>query len=68
MKFQECNPDDPMKLIMSLNSHRRHMGESQRGAIAADLANIQHGENQHTLAGCVNLHIHDTKVSQAEAP
>lgn len=71
MKFQECNPDDPMKLIMSLNTHRRHMGESQRGAIAAEYANATKADAGRMGAAdqgkaSVNLHLPDP-VFQHEA-
>jgi ParB-like chromosome segregation protein Spo0J len=40
---------DPFQWVISRNLHRRHLTESQRGMVAARLANIKHGENQHTL-------------------
>lgn len=36
------------RLVISLNQHRRHLIESQRAMIAARLANISLGGNQHT--------------------
>lgn len=34
---------DLVKFVVSLNLHRRHLNESQRGMVAAKLANIQRG-------------------------
>ena len=50
--------------VVSLNLHRRHLTESQRGMVAAKLANIELGQNQHFL-GSANLRTH--QISQAEA-
>ncbi len=54
---------DPVKDALSLNLHRRHLSESQRAMIAAKLANIEIGENQHSGASA-NL---QTLVSQSSA-
>jgi len=39
---------DPLGFVLSLNVHRRHLTTCQRAAIAAEVANMQHGTNQHT--------------------
>src|SRR5262245_12048482 len=39
---------DPVVFIASLNLHRRHLNESQRAIIAAKLATMKNGDNQHT--------------------
>ncbi|MGU2418772.1 MT-A70 family methyltransferase [Ralstonia mannitolilytica] len=48
-KVEEVPADQPIeRLVISLNQHRRHLIESQRAMIAARLANISLGGNQHT--------------------
>lgn len=53
---------DPIKLVVSLNLHRRHLTESQRAMVAAQLANMRQGERT-DLSPSANL----PKVSQVEA-
>lgn len=44
----EYDGDDPLAWVISLNLHRRHLDESQRGMVAAKIATLPKGANQHT--------------------
>lgn len=39
---------DPWKYVISHNLHRRHLTTSQRSDVAAKMATLRHGDNQHT--------------------
>ncbi len=40
---------DATKYILSINMQRRHLTDAQRAMIAAQMANLRHGSNRHTL-------------------
>lgn len=42
---------DPLGFVISHNLHRRHLTESQRASVAAKLANMRVGDNQHSGGG-----------------
>ncbi len=50
----EFDGDDPLAFVVAKNLARRHLTESQRAMVAAKLAKLPVGANQHT-AGSANL-------------
>ena len=75
-RFRACNAvgvtprtapytgDDPLAFVLSLNLHRRHLSESQRGMVAAKIANMVVGGRE---ANSANLQNCPAPVSQADA-
>jgi len=47
-RFERYDGEHPVAFVISLNLHRRHLNESQRGMVAARLAKMERGSNQHT--------------------
>jgi ParB-like chromosome segregation protein Spo0J len=56
---------DPLGFVLSLNLNRRHLNESQRAMVAANLANIDHGGNRKTDQ-TANLRLEVTQKNAAE--
>jgi ParB-like chromosome segregation protein Spo0J len=46
-RFVQFEGGDPIKHVVALNLDRRHLSESQRAMVAAKLANLPRGANQH---------------------
>lgn len=55
---------DPLAFVLSKNLHRRHLTESQRAMVAAELANMRHGGNRKDQAA--NLPLDRTQAEAAE--
>lgn len=60
----EPSQHELLAFVLSKNLHRRQLNESQRGMVAANLANLKAGDNQH---GAANLPDQKPAVSQATA-
>jgi ParB-like chromosome segregation protein Spo0J len=62
-RFEEYTGKDPMQFVISHNLHRRHLDESQRGMIAARLANLRDGVRSDRQGSSIGLPTH----TQSEA-
>jgi hypothetical protein len=50
-EFKPTGVDAALKFVVGQNVNRRHLTESQRALIAAQIANLEKGANQHTTEG-----------------
>jgi len=55
-RFEKWDGDDPIAFVVSLNLHRRHLNESQRGVVAAKIENFSHG-GERKADQDANLHL-----------
>lgn len=51
LRFTEYRGDDALAYVLSINLHRRHMDDSQRAMVAAKIATMRRGSNQHSPNG-----------------
>jgi hypothetical protein len=50
-RFTPFRGGDPIRFVLNANVNRRHLNESQRAIIAAKLATLRNGANQHREEG-----------------
>src|SRR5271169_5152894 len=54
-RFEIYEGSNPVGFIAAVNLKRRHMNESQRALVAARLATLKLGDNQHTIRESANF-------------
>jgi hypothetical protein len=55
-RFKEYNGNvSPVDYVLSRNLHRRHLSESQRGMVAARIANLKHGQKKADVQICTSV-------------
>jgi ParB-like chromosome segregation protein Spo0J len=56
-RFREYNGDNPLQFVLSKNLNRRHLSESQRATIAAEIATLSQSERE----------VNEAYITQADA-
>jgi N6-adenosine-specific RNA methylase IME4 len=70
-RFAPFRGDDPLAFVVDANLHRRHLNESQRAMVAAKLATLPLGANQHSEGPSIEgasrlLNVGHTSVERAK--
>lgn len=67
IRFVEYHGDDPLGFVVSINLIRRHLNESQRGMVAARIANMPRGGNgSNQFSKSANLQ-NSNEITQTQA-
>ncbi len=53
-RLRDWSGTDPIGFVVSMNLKRRHLDESQRAMVAARIATLSRGDNQHTSIGATS--------------
>ena len=70
--YVDYDGDDPLGYVVRRNLNRRHLNETQRGTVAAKLANITKSDagrigGKHKNEATANLQLLDNKITQTQA-
>jgi hypothetical protein len=70
-RFETYDDDEPIPFVMSRNFHRRHLTDPQRAMVAARVANLGVGANQHSRGlpigrACQLLKVSERSVARAK--
>jgi hypothetical protein len=67
-RYETYRGDDPLAFLVSLNLKRRHLDESRRAMVAANIANLTHGgDRKSDQAANLPLEVVSPPISQAAA-
>lgn len=66
-KFQTYDGAQPIEFVVSMNLHRRHLSESQRGMVAAEIANLKNGQRADMASRSQADYIYTPPVSIEQA-
>ena len=70
-RFATHDGDEPIAYVLSRNFHRRHLTQPQRAMVAARVANLEVGANQHSQGlpigrACQLLNVSERSVARAK--